>query len=188
MRSLSKVSAFLACLLLAPALLVAQDDPFGVPDTAFAEIAKIDDFNWSVTILYFNDQNVAGIVVPFKMSAGETKVVADSAAYAGGRVEKWAYRGFRPDTADQSVTLGMVANLGPTDHKLTPGHGRLVTVFVSSPEGKKIDELTIDTTTTYPSNFLMTIVDALQGEPPDTIRLEFNDRQVIPAWVVRRIE
>ncbi len=177
-------------LLLLPVMSLAQADPFGAPDTIYADIAKIDDFHWSITISCFNDEDVVGIAVPFKMSAGLNKIVADSAIYTGGRISqaKWAHPGFRPDTAIQCVTLGMIANLGPTDFKLDPGTGRLVTVFVSSLEEKKIEELTIDTTTTHPANYLMMIVDRLQGEPPDTTALEFNDRLITPAWVVRQSE
>lgn len=190
MSVISKVTLVALGLLLLPVVSMAQTDPFGAPDTIYADIAKIDDFHYSITISCFNDENVVGIAVPFKMSAGLNKIVADSAVYTGGRIVKasWAYPGFRPDTAIQCVTLGMIANLGPTENKLEPGSGRLVTVFVSSLEDKKIENLTVDTTTTAPSNYLMMIVDRLQGEPPDTTALEFNDRQIVPEWVVRQSE
>jgi len=186
----TKVLLLVTGLMLLPVLSVAQTDPFGVPDTIYADIAKIDDFNWSITISCFNDEDVIGIAVPFKMSAGLNKIVADSAIYTGGRVTQanWAYPGFRPDTAIQCVTLGMIANLGPTENKLEPGSGRLVTVFVSSLEEKKIENLTIDTTTTHPSNYLQMIVDRVQGDPPDTTALEFDERLIVPAWVVRQSE
>jgi len=186
----AKAILFVTGLLLLPVMSLAQTDPFGAPDTIYADLAKIDDFHWSITISCFNDETVIGVAVPFKMEAGLNKIVADSAIYTGGRIAEanWAYPGFRPDTAIQCVTLGMIANLGPTENKLEPGTGRLVTVFVSSLEDKKIENLTIDTTTTHPSNYLMMIVDRLQGEPPDTTALEFNDRQIVPAWVVREVE
>ena len=186
----TKVILIVTGLLLLPVLSSAQTDPFGAPDTIFADIAKIDDLHWSITISCFNDENVVGIAVPFKMEAGLNKIVADSAIYTGGRIMEanWAYPGFRCDTAIQAVTLGMIANLGPTDNKLEPGTGRLVTVFISSLEEEPIENLTIDTTTTHPDNYLMMIVDRLQGEPPDTTALEFDERQMVPVWVVRQSE
>ncbi len=192
MKLTAIVAVILTCLFLMPTLAEAQvkapPDRFGAPDTVFAEVARIDDHTFSITISYFNDENVVGIAVPIKMSAGLRKIVADSALYTGGRVQEWSYRGFRPDTAIQCVTLGMIANMGPTERRLTPGYGRLVTVFVSSLDEEPIEEFSIDTTTTSPGNYLMSIVDMYQGTPPDTTRIDFEERQMIPAWVVREAE
>lgn len=163
-------------------------DNFGKPDTLFADLARLSDFSWTITISYTNDEAVVGLSIPFKMTAGRNLIVADSAIYAGGRVEHFAYPGFRCDTAIQCVTLGMIANLGPTRHRLEPGSGRLVTVYVSSLEDKPIENLIVDTTTTYPNNSLLVIVDSLQGNPPDTVRVEISKRELIPVWVVRNQE
>ena len=118
------------------------------------------------------------------MTAGLNRIVADSAIYTGGRVEHVAYKGFRPDTAIQCVTLGLLANLGPTQNTLTPGQGRLVTVFVSSLEDKPIEKLAVDTTTTHPNNSLMVI--AAQVTPKgDTIQIqEHIQREIRPHFVV----
>jgi len=177
----------LLLLLLVAAVVpaAAQTDPFGITDTLYADVERIDDGHWTVTISYTNDEAVVGLSVPIKLNAGKNRIVADSAVYEGGRVENFTYPGFRSDTAIQCVTLGMIANLGPTNKRLVPGNGRLVTVYVSSLEDKPITKLTVDTTTTYPNNSLMVIADSLQGEPPDTIRVENSKREIIPAWVVR---
>lgn len=184
------IARTLLCLLVIaamPVLAWSQTDRFGATDTVYADVAKLDNANWTVTISYFNDQNVVGLAVPFKMDAGNNKIVADSAVYTGGRIAaaEWTYPGFRPDTAIQCVTLGMMANVGPTNHKLTPGNGRLVTVYISSLEDQPIEKLTIDSTQTAPGNRLMTIVDRIQGEPPDAVELDPADRSFTPAWVVR---
>lgn len=188
MKILAKIFVIVSCLLLVPILSSAQSDPFGVPDTIYADIERIDDFNYSVTISYFNDEDVVGIVVPFSMKAGTNKIVADSAIYTGGRVEHWNRCGFRPDTSIQCVTLGMIATLGPTRINLGPGSGRLVTVFVSSHGKEKIDGLSIDTTTTHPDNYLMAVVDLVQGELPDTVHIDPKNRTLSPVWVIRDIE
>ena len=181
-----------SCLLALP--LAAQTpkepvalnpDPYGAKDTVFAEVAMIDDTHASVTLSYFNDEEIVGLAVPLKMSAGLNKLVADSAIFTGGRVEGWSFLKFRPDTAVQCVTVGMIANMGPTNYKMSPGMGRVATVFISSLEGKKIEDLVIDTTTTYPTNYLQSVTDMVIGTPPDTIRPDFDQRQFTPVWVVR---
>ncbi len=185
MITTAKKILLIISLLLLPALASAQTDGFGKTDTLYADLAKIDAQNWSITISYTNDQPVVGFAVPLKMTAGPNRIVADSAIYTGGRIENFAFKNYRPDTSIQCVTLGMVANLGPTHNFLAPGAGRLVTVFVSSLENKTIDKLIVDTTTTSPNNSLMVIADLIQGT--DTI--DFNDRErlkIYPAFVVRQ--
>jgi len=187
MKPIAKALLVLSLLAFLPLAAQAQKDQFGKPDTVYADVNYINEYTATITISYFNDENVVGLQIPIKMDAGMNKIVADSAVYTGGRVAeaKWAYTGFRPDTAIQCVMLGMIANVGPTDHKLTPGNGRLVTVFVSSLEAKKIGKLSIDTTTVARGSSLMAVADGVQGNPPDSIKMDMIQRQIKPAWVVR---
>jgi hypothetical protein len=185
MRLIAKTLIYLTCLAAVPLAVQAQHDPFGAPDTVYADVARLNDFTMTVTISYFNDENVVGLQIPFKLDAGLNKIVADSAIYTGGRITeaKWAYPGFRADTAIQCVTLGMIANIGPTDNKLIPGNGRLATVFVSSIEDKKIEKLTIDSTTVSKGVSLMAVADMYQGK--DTLKVDMTERHIKPVWVVR---
>lgn len=184
MITTAKKTILILSLLLLPMFASAQVDEFGKTDTLYAELAKIDDFNWSITVSYTNDQPVVGFAVPFRMTAGSNRIVADSAIYTGGRVENFAFKTSRADTAIQCVTLGMVANLGPTHNFLAPGSGRLVTVFVSSLDQKPIENLTIDTTTTSPNNSLMIIADLIQGT--DTLGFEDKEKlKIFPVFIVK---
>lgn len=187
MKFLAKAMTCLICLTVLPIVADAQSDPFGVPDTVWADVARIDDYTMSITISFFNDELVVGLAVPLKLDAGTNRIVADSAIYTGGRVAEanWAYPGFRCDTAIQCVTLGMIANIGPTSHRLNPGKGRVATIFVSSLEDKKIENFTVDTTTTAPGNQLMAVSNRYQGEPPDTVAVDITGRTIFPQWVVR---
>lgn len=180
-----KKTLIVLSLLLLPILSSAQVDSFGITDTLFAELAKINDFNWSITISYTNDQQVVGLAVPLKMTAGPTRIVADSAIYTGGRVENFSFKTSRADTAIQCVTLGMVANLGPTHNFLAPGSGRLVTIFVSSLDKTAVEKLMIDTTTTTPNNSLMVIADKIQGTDTTTYE-EMDKLKITPVFVVRQ--
>ena len=188
MNLLVKTTLTVAMILLMSGAASAQTDNFGVVDTVYADVAKIDDQNWSITVSYTNDQRVVGMTIPLKFDAGDIPVVADSASYRGGRVSRFTYRGFRPDTTIQSVTMGLIADLGPTKNALVPGRGRLVTVFVSSLDDQPVPELKVDTTTRPPSNSLLIIADRVQDtESSEPIPME-NRRilQIRPAWVVRQ--
>jgi len=191
MKRLLMTGLAAACLIGIAGTAPAQTDAFGVPDTLYAELAKINDYNWSVTVSLTNDQSIVGLSLPFEMVGGRgVKVVADSAVYKGGRVEHFDYKGFRADTAIQCVTLGMIANLGPNKHDLAAGRGRLVTFFVSSANGEPIEQLKIDSTTTPPNNSLMMVANRVQpGNPPDTI--PYGDRgkqEIVPVLVIREAQ
>ncbi|MDZ4723774.1 MAG: hypothetical protein SGI97_07720 [candidate division Zixibacteria bacterium] len=176
----------IVAFVVAPSIISAQIDPFGKTDTVFADLAKIDDRNWSITISYTNDEPIVGMSVPFKMTAGLNRITADSAIWTGGRVSHFEMKAFRADTAIQCVTLGLIATLGSTKARLAAGSGRLVTIYVSSIEDKPITSLSIDTVTTNPDNSLLVIAEAVQGIAPDTVKVEMKDRQIVPAWVVRK--
>ncbi|MBD3403172.1 hypothetical protein GF420_09780 [candidate division GN15 bacterium] len=175
-----------AVLLCLPLAASAQSDPHGEVDTVYADVSRVDDQNWTITVSYTNDEAIVGLTVPLKMSAGLNRIVADSAIYTGGRVDHFTLKAFRPDTAIQCVLLGMVANLGPTYKRLEPGSGRLATIFVSSLEDKPIDSLVVDTATVPPGEQrLLGVADEVQGTPPDTTRIPRDDVRITPAFVIR---
>lgn len=186
----NKLTLIALALFLLPMISMAQTDHFGTTDTMYADLAKIDDHNWTITINYTNDEWVEALSLPFQMDAGETRVVGDSAVYTGSRVEHFDFKGFRADSAIQCVTMGIMANMGPAVNGLPPGNGRLVTIFVSSLDDKPIEKLTIDSTTTHPSNSLMTMAQTVQlSDPPDTIPdSDFEKLTIVPVFIVRQVK
>jgi hypothetical protein len=164
--------------------LLGQTDSLGFPDTLAIEVTRVDDANWAVTFSYINDHHIAGLSIPMKMNAGLTRIVADSAVWSE-RVTDFGLKAFRPDTAIQCVTLGLIGSLTGQKVRLAPGNGEIVTVYVSAVEDKPLEKLNVDTTTTHPNNSLMTVADQLQGEPPDTTRLANPAMKIFPAVVFR---
>ena len=174
-------------LLLVPVAAMAQTDKYGKTDTVYADVEKVNETCWKISISMVNDEFIAGMSIPLKLSAGMVKIVGDSAVYRGGRVEHFAFKAFRADTAIQCVTMGMLANMGPTNNTLAPGSGRLFTVFISSFDKKPIEKMKVDTATTQPNNSLMAIADYVQRTvPPDTLPIDRRkEAEIIPAFVVR---
>jgi hypothetical protein len=180
---LIKIILFCFTLLL-PALLIADPiDNFGVNDTLYAKILKINSNSWSIVISITNDENITAFSIPLKVTSGSTKIIADSAIFKGGRAENFPYKGFRPD--DSGVTLGLIANIG-SRITIPPGSGKIVTLYFSSLNNTPIEFLDVDTTTTYPNNKLMVIADRIQGsENQDTISDGESDiLKIYPHFVV----
>ena len=84
------------------------------------------------------------------------------------------------------MTLGIIANLGPSSKMILPGKGRIATIFISSQEQKMIEGFKIDTTTTSPNNSLMVMASKLQGDGlTDTIPMtEHKKKEILPAFKV----
>ncbi len=180
------MSAFLILVLL-PVAAMSQTDKYGKIDTIYADVERLNVNTFTVTISIVNDEFIEGLSVPLKLSAGAIKIVGDSAVWREGRVEHFAFRAFRADTAIQCVTAGLVANMGPTNKTLAPGSGRLFTIYISSVGKKPIEKLIVDTATTQPNNSLMCIADNIQySDPPDTIPPDRRkELEIIPVFVVR---
>ncbi len=186
MKSLA--NGTLALLLIIGAVSMVQAGPidkFGIADTVYCDLAKVSPTCWTITVSCTNDESIAAIAVPLKMTAGLNRIVADSAVFAGGRCEKFAVQRLRADTAIQCALIGLIANIGPSKTKLAPGSGRLATIYVSSLEDKPIEKLAVDTTTMNPNNSLMAVAESVQGEPPDTVRVDRKDVEIIPVFIVR---
>jgi hypothetical protein len=188
MKPKANVIIIIALVLMLPVVALGQTDAFGKQDSLFADLSKVDDNNWKIDISFVNDEWVEALSIPLQLMGDDTRLRADSAIFTGSRIEKFDYKGFRADTALQCVTLGLVANLGPNQKSLPPGTGRIVTIFVSSPDNEPIKDMSVDTTFTRPNNKLLVIVKRIQpGEPPDTIGLDREgEKQIIPVWVVTK--
>jgi len=169
-----------------PDSAAGKPDRVGKPDTVYAEVGSIDPINWTITVSVANDEPVVGISVPLRMTAGLNRIVADSAIFTGGRIAHFAQRFFRADTAIQCVLIGGIANMGGPRVQLTPGVGRIVTIFVSSLEKKPLEKLNVDTTTVNPSNSLQIVADSILGAAPDSPRIDQKDRLIVPVFVVRK--
>jgi hypothetical protein len=162
----------MAILLLFAANLLAQNDKFGKVDTLYIEPYDIDGKNWGVNVFLVNDEDLIALQIPLTFSAGKkNRVVADSTVFKGGIVEDFRFKLARVDTATQCVTIGLINDLGGPIPPVPPGRGRLATIFVSSLDDKDIIHLSVDTTTTPPSNDLQLVHPPTDG--------------VVPAFVVK---
>ncbi len=163
-------------LVFVSANLSAQnpDDKFGALDTVYAEPYKIDAMHWGVNLSLFNDEEIVALSIPLAFSAGKNRVVADSTIFKGGRADAFKVKMVRVDTTSQCVTIGLIADVGVSVPPIPAGKGRIATIFVSSLDGKEIQNFKVDSTTTPPGNSLQ-----LVRQPSDGI---------YPAFVVKAAE
>jgi len=161
----------MAFLILMSGTVYAQKDAFGKMDTLSAEVYKIDAKNWGVNVWLTNDEDIMALSIPLRFTAGKTRVIPDSTIFTGGLVEAFRVKQARIDTAAQSLTIGLINDIGISVPPISPGKGRIATIFVSSPDKADILDLKVDTTTTPPSNTLQLV------HPPST--------EIVPVFMVK---
>ncbi len=168
-----KLFLSIVMLLLMSLPAMAQKDEFGKVDTLLAESYKIDDTDWAVNVTLYNDEEILALSLPLKLDAGKTKVVADSTIFKGGRADHFRVKNARVDTATQCVTIGLINDIGVSVPPMSPGRGRVATVFVSSIDGNPIEYLNVDTTTTPPGNIMQMVKPKVE--------------EIIPVFVFRNM-
>jgi hypothetical protein len=156
----------LAISLLAISIMAQVDDKFGAIDTVYAEPYQINARNWAINVSMFNDEEIVAISIPLTFSAGTNRVVADSTVFEGGRAEQFRVKYAVPDTASQTLTIGLLADLGLSVPPIPPGKGRIATIFISSIDQKDITSLKVDSTTTPPSNSLLLVKQPAESITP----------------------
>ncbi|MCP4703025.1 MAG: hypothetical protein GY865_00320 [candidate division Zixibacteria bacterium] len=180
--NLRKIILFAIGMMLLTGSLYAQIDNAGALDTMYLEPYQIDAKNWAVNISLFNDEEVLAISVPMLLKSGNTKLVADSTIFKGGRADHFRVKTARADTAAQCVTIGLIWDLGVSVPPMSPGTGRIATVFISALDGSDFAEpLKIDTTTTAPSNSLQMVIPSpeKEGNPAE---------EVVPFLIIKPAE
>jgi hypothetical protein len=161
-------------------------DPWGKIDTIYADLAKVSEKVWTITVSISNDEPITAFSVPLHYTAGKARLVADSAIFANGRANAFDVKSFRCDTAIQVIMLGLIGAIGPVKKSIEPGTGPLATVYLSSLD-IPIKKLKVDTCTAYPNNTLMAIADQkILGIPTDSLTPEkFSKLILVPAFLVR---
>jgi len=161
-------------------------DQWGKIDTIYAELAKVTEKVWTITVGCTNDEPLSAFSIPLHYTAGKAHLVADSAVWANGRASAFDVKSFRCDTAIQVIMIGMIGSMGPAKNTVEPGTGTLATVYLSSLD-IPIQKLKVDTCTASPNNTLMAIADSkLLGIPADSLTPDiFQKLIVVPAYSVR---
>lgn len=177
--NLRKIILFAIGMMLLTGGLYAQVDNAGALDTMYLEPYQIDAKNWAVNVSLFNDEEILAISLPVTFSAGKTKIVADSTIFTGGRADHFRLKTARADTASQCLTIGLIWDLGVSVPPMSPGNGRIATIFISALDGSDIVEpLKIDTTTTSPSNSLQMVMPS--AEDP-----EKPAEEIVPFLIIK---
>lgn len=161
-----RAAMFVVCGLLAGAAVAQADsEKKPVPEQAPAKPSRHDSVTVTVEpaagknqvrldVFVVNTEPVAGLPLPLKVTAGNAKMNFDSVSYAGGRVEYFQLKAANADTANQTLLLGLIADLSGSKPPLAPGRGKAFSIFYSGSAPVTAEQVKVEPVVLPPANKL----------------------------------
>ncbi len=174
------VACITVCLCLTAGLAVAQTDPLGKVDTVSLYVETIANGKWMVSVHLWNDEPLAAIDIPLKYTAGVAKIVVDSVAFKGTRIDGFEQRGAQIDTMKQVLHFGGFAYIASQKPPLAAGKGEVARIFFSARGDKKPGPFAVDTTAYSASSTLM-LADVNAKTIVPALKIEYKKAAAAPA-------
>lgn len=110
-----------------------EDEQLSATDTVMVTVHPAAGKNQlQLEVLVVNSDSVAGLPMPFRVVAEGAKLSFDSVSYEGGRTAYFQLKTQNADTANQTVLLGLIADLSGSKPPLAPGRGRALSLFYTA--------------------------------------------------------
>lgn len=174
-RTLAVIFVLAATLALSAAGW-AQNDPIGKTDTVTLVVETIQPGKWVITTHVWNDEELGGVDIPIKYTAGVATLRVDSVVYTGTRMETFAKTYNQVDTLNQRMHFGGFPYMAPNQPPMPAGNGEMARVYISVTGDKKPSAFAVDTTTMKPNNSLM-LVDKNAKIIVPALKIVYADKQ-----------
>ncbi len=174
-RTLAVIFVLMATLALSAAGW-AQNDPNGKTDTVTLVVETIQPGKWVITTSIWNDEDLGGVDIPIKYTAGVATLGVDSVVFTGTRMENFAKTYNQVDTVNQMMHFGGFPYMAPNQPPMPPGNGEMARVYISVTGDKKPSAFAVDTVTMKPNNSLM-LVDKNAKIIVPALKIVYADKQ-----------
>jgi len=120
------------------------------------------------TVALFNDEKLAAMTVPLRFGKGKAPIYCDSVSFTKTRVDYFQLKSALIDTTNQTVLIGLIADLSGKVPALAEGKGDVAHLYFTLKKGAKRGGVTLDTTFVSPSNSLKLVTE--------------NVKDIVPLW------
>ena len=152
-----------------PKVKLPYEDKFGKPDTCRITVEQAKkDHKAMATVTLFNDEKLAAMTIPLRFGDGKTPIYCDSVSFTKTRVDYFQLKSALIDSVNQTVLIGLIADLSGKIPALSKGEGDVAYVYFTMKKGAKMGGVSIDTTFIKPSNTLKLVTE--------------NVKDIIPLW------
>ncbi len=113
-----------------------------------------------------NDQELAGLTLPFRYGDGDAPVMCDSIRFSDTRVEYFELKTQRIDSVEQVVLIGLIPDFVGKKPPLERGYGEVARIYFTLKRGPRFQDYLLDTTTVRPFNKLKFVTTEVSGIYP----------------------
>ena len=182
-----KLIFIVAVLLVLPALALAQTErkeapkaPASKHDTVSVTVHPTAAKNqFRVDFFVVNTEPVAGMPTPVKVSSKKATLAFDSVSFVDGRVEYFQLKTHNADTANQTLLIGLIADLSGTKPPLKPGRGRAFSTYFTADKAITAADVDVAAVILEPANKLEFNTIMADGQVGSTIPTFVQARAVM---------
>ena len=163
----SSFTMILVVMLTFSCFASAPRDRFGKTDTC--RIVTFQDENSNqvmASVSIYNDEELTAMTLPFSYGNGSTPIRCDSVKFNKTRVEYFDMKTQLNDSTEQTILLGLLANLTGNTPPLEKGDGEVARIYFTLKKGAKFQDFFLDTTLIKPYNRLKFVTPKVEGVYP----------------------
>jgi hypothetical protein len=145
----------------------APRDRIGKTDTC--RIVTFQDENSNqvmASVSVYNDEDLTAMTLPFTYGNGSTPLICDSVKFSKTRVEYFDMKTQLNDSTEQTILIGLIADLSGNKPPLKRGDGEVARIYFTLKKGAKFQDFFLDTTTIKPFNMLKFVTPKVEGIYP----------------------
>jgi hypothetical protein len=142
-------------------------DNFGKVDTCRIVVSQDEKSNQVIaSVSVLNDEELAALTLPLRYGNGKTPIRCDSVRFRGTRSEYFSMKTQLVDTVEQTVLIGLIADMSGSKPPLEKGDGEVARLHFSVDKNKKFKDFFMDTTWIKPYNLLKFVTPDVKGIYP----------------------
>ena len=131
------------------------EEPASKADTVSVSVHKAPGkYQFRLDFFVVNSMPVAGMPTPVKVTAKNATMAFDSISFTDGRVEYFQLKVQNADTANQTLLVGLIADLSGSKPPMAPGRGRAFSVYYTADKAITADAVEVSPIIVAPANKL----------------------------------
>ena len=156
------------------------EDPVSIADTISVSVhAAPGEHQFRLDFFVVNTEPVAGMPTPVRVSSEKATLVFDSVSYKDGRVEYFQLKTQNADADNQTLLIGLIADLSGSKPPLAPGRGNAFSVYYTADKAIEAADVSVEPVLLPPANKMEFNTILADGQIGSTIPTFVRAQEVI---------
>jgi hypothetical protein len=156
------------------------EEPVSAADTVRVSVHKAPgEHQFRLDFFVVNTEPVAGMPTPVRVSSKKAKLVFDSVSYVDGRVEYFQLKTQNADADNQTLLIGLIADLSGSKPPLAPGRGNAFSAYYTADKAIGAADVSIEPVLLAPANKMEFNTILADGQIGSTIPTFVRAKEVV---------